>query len=769
MKRLIFIIGFLCCIIPFTASWGASWRTTKENKVLSPYFFVQSKNPSLDPFPLLETRANVAIAGVIAEIELTQVYKNEGKRTIEAVYVFPLGAKSAIHAMRMKIGKRVIEAKIEERAAAKRIYDQAKQEGKVASLLEQERPNVFQMKVANIMPGDRIEVKVSYTELLVPEKGIYEFVFPTVVGPRYTERQEKGGKETDKWVKTPYLHEGKEPPYKFDIAAHIRTGIPLDAVWVPSHKVVVQKSRDTAEIKLAPEETRAGNKDFILRYTLQGEQIQSGLLLYPGTEGKDENYFLLMLQPPKKVTTKQVPPREYCFIVDVSGSMYGFPLEVSKTLIKGIIQNLRRADYFNIVFFAGGSQVLSQHPLAATAENKAKALAMLQGQQGGGGTRLLPAIQQALALEKKQGLSRIIVTATDGYVDVEKETFDLIRKNLNEANFFAFGIGTSVNRYLIEGMARAGMGEPFVVTQQAEAAQAAERFTEYVKNPLLTDIKVDFRGFDAFDVEPLAVPDLFAQRPLILFGKYRHAQGTIAVTGNTADGAYKKIILVSSKSADEGNSALQYLWARERIARLDDYGKLGGEVKAEVTKLGLRYHLMTQYTSFVAVDTVVRDTGEAVTVKQPLPLPEGVSDLAVGEQGMARAKVAAPASSTMAFADASKAAGRLYEKEEKAGKTEQAVPAQISLIGGKFPAGMTMADAETALSAVKGELGQLFQQWGLTKAVVALYVEQGKVKTVQVKSHEGKGYKKEALTQVLQKIAFAASMHGLVELELVYR
>ena len=246
MKRLIFIIGFLCCIIPFTASWGASWRTAKENKVLSPYFFVQSKDPALDPFPLLETRAKVDIAGVIAEIELTQVYKNEGKRTIEAVYVFPLGTKSAIHAMRMKIGKRTIEAKIEERAAAKQIYEQAKQEGKVASLLEQERPNVFQMKVANIMPGDRIEVKVSYTELLVPEKGIYEFVFPTVVGPRYTERQEKGAKATDTWVKSPYLHEGKEAPYAFDIAAHIRAGIPLGAVWVPSHKVVVQKERDSA-------------------------------------------------------------------------------------------------------------------------------------------------------------------------------------------------------------------------------------------------------------------------------------------------------------------------------------------------------------------------------------------------------------------------------------------------------------------------------------------------------------------------------------------
>jgi Ca-activated chloride channel family protein len=757
MKKIALIIGFLICIIPFTASWGA-----KEEKVLSPYFFVQSEDPSLDPFPLLETKAKVAIAGVIAEIELTQVYKNEGKRTIEAVYVFPLGTKSAIHAMRMRIGSRTIEAKIEERLAAKRIYDQAKQEGKVASLLEQERPNVFQMKVANIMPGDRIEVKVSYTELLVPEAGTYEFVFPTVVGPRYTERKEKGARATDTWVKTPYLHEGKEAPYAFDIAAHIRAGIPLGAVWVPSHKVVVEKERDRAEIRLAPEEKKGGNKDFILRYTLQGEQIQSGLLLYPGDGEKGENYFLLMLQPPQRVTAKVVPAREYCFIVDCSGSMYGFPLEVSKTLIRGIIQGLRKQDYFNIIFFSGGSQVLSPQPLVATAENKARALAMLAGQQGGGGTRLLPALQQALALEKKEGLSRIIVTATDGYVDVEKEAFDLIRRNLNDANFFAFGIGTSVNRHLIEGMARAGRGEPFVVSNQKEAAQTAAKFAEYVKAPLLTEIKVTFQGFDAFDVEPLAIPDLFAQRPLILFGKYRDAKGSIVVKGKTVKGDYKKVILVNAQPADEGNAALQYLWARERIASLDDYGKVGGDVKEEVTKLGLRYHLMTQYTSFVAVDTIVRDTGESVTVKQPLPLPEGVSDLAVGERGIVRAKVAAPASSTMAFADASKAAGGFSEKEEKA------APAQIYLVGGKFPVGMTLADAEKALTPVKDELAKLFQQWGLTKAVVLLTVEQGQVRDCQITSYQGKGYKKDALKKVLQKMTFLPSLKGTIELEIEY-
>jgi Ca-activated chloride channel family protein len=751
MKKFIFIIGFLSCILPFTTAYGA-----EQEKVLSPYFFVQSEDPSVDPFPLLETKAKVDIAGVIAAIELTQVYKNEGKRTIEAVYCFPLGTKSAIHAMHMRIGDRIIEAKIEERAAAKRIYDQAKQDGKVASLLEQERPNVFQMKVANIMPGDRIEVQVNYTELLVPEKGTYEFVFPTVVGPRYSDKKAENAKDHDKWLKTPYLHEGQQPPYAFNINATLRTGIPLSSVWVPSHKVVVQKERDWAEIQLAPEENKGGNKDFILRYTLQGKRIQTGLLLYPGEE---ENFFLLMLQPPIKVTPSSIPPREYVFIVDCSGSMNGFPLDVSKALIKKIIQNLRRKDYFNILFFAGGSEVLSPHPLRATQENKRVALAMLEGKQGGGGTQILPALQRALALEKKEGLSRIIVTATDGYVAVEKEAFDLIRENLNEANFFAFGIGSSVNRYLIEGMARAGRGEPFVVTNQGEATQAAQRFIEYIDAPLLTDIEFALQGFDAYDVEPPALPDLFAQRPLILFGKYRNADGKIMVKGKTVRGDYKQVIPVSPQLADKHNEALRYLWARERIARLDDYGKVGVDVKEEVTELGLRYHLMTQHTSFVAVDTIVRDTGEVVTVKQPLPLPEGVSDYAVG--GNARTKLAAPMASLAKGAV-------MHEVADYAAVEEQKALPQIYLMCGKFPSGLTMGEVEKALASVKGDLEALFQEWGLIKVVVLLKVDQGKVKGMQIKSYQGKGYKKDALEKVFQKIAFDSSVNGTIEAELQY-
>ena len=243
---------------------------------------------------------------------------------------------------------------------------------------------------------------------------------------------------------------------------------------------------------------------------------------------------------------------------------------------------------------------------------------------------MLYALNNALSLEKQEGVSRTIVIATDGYVTVEKRVFDLINEKLGEANFFAFGIGTAPNRYIIEGIARAGRGEPFIATNAGEATEAAERFMEYIEHPLLTDIKVNFNGFDAYDVEPPGLPDLFAQRPLILFGKYVNASGTVRIDGNTASGDYRKDIAVTPLSEDTGNVALKYLWARERIARLSDYDRVDMDTKEEIIDLGLKYNLMTEYTSFVAVDAIVRETGEVVAVEQPIPLPQGVSDLALG-------------------------------------------------------------------------------------------------------------------------------------------
>lgn len=722
---------------------------------LSPYFLVEG-DPKVERFPLLKNDVKANIAGVVAEIELTQVYKNDGKKTIEAVYVFPLGTKSAIHAMTMKIGKRIIEAKIEETLKAQKIYQDAKNQGKVASLLEQKRPNVFQMKVANIMPGDVIEVAVKYTEILVPEKGIYEFVFPTVVGPRYTgEKSDSAIKGQDNWLVSPYLHEGKLAPYEFGMKINLNAGLALADVWVTSHKVSIKKQgADNAVIVLASDEKNGGNRDFILRYNLKGNAIHTGLLLYPG---EDEKFFLLMLEPPEVVNIDMVPAREYVFIVDVSGSMHGFPLDVSKALIKTIIENLRTKDYFNILFFSGGSDVLSQYPLAATQENKKKAIEMVMSQSGGGGTQILDAFQRALALEKKKSLSRIIVTATDGYVAVEKEVFDLMRDNLDQANFFAFGIGSGVNRYLIEGIARVGKGEPFIATNEKEATLAAEKFIDYVKNPLLTDIKVSFEGFDAYEVEPLSVPDLFAQRPLVVFGKYKNASGMIRVTGRTTRGDYVRKISVTPSLEDRENVALKYIWAREKIARLADYSQVGADVKDEVTKLGLKYHLMTEYTSFVAVDMIVRETGEVVTVKQPLPLPQGVSDYAVG--GMAGQTRAYPQACTEKLA-----------KDEGHGTLPKPVSErQLYLTGGKTPVGVSLDDAEKAiLSQLKQEVEKSFKEWKLEKVTLILGVENGKVTSVKVKEFKGKKCDPTVLEKIFKKLQLPASFKGNLELNLEY-
>ncbi len=413
----------------------------------------------------------------------------------------------------------------------------------------------------------------------------------------------------------------------------LTSGVPIASLTSSSHEVAIKYSGKTsAQISLKDEKT-GGNKDFVLRYTLAGGKIETGLLLYPGQE---ENFFMLMLEPPARVNPEAVLPREYIFIVDVSGSMHGFPLDTAKALMKNVISDLKPQDFLNVLLFASGSATLSPTgSLPASEANKAKALAFIQSQPGGGGTNIVPALTTALALPRTQGVSRIVTVVTDGYVDVEPRVFQLIRDNLGAANLFAFGIGTSVNRHLIEGMARAGMGETFVVLNSGEAAKQAAKFRQYIANPVLTDIKVAYEGFSASEVEPQALPDLFAMRPLTLLGKYRGSPtGAIVVRGKTAKGPYEQRLELKEAKAGPENAALRLLWARQRIMNLVDFSRFdreNQEVVKEVTALGLKYSLMTPYTSFVAVDQVKRADGQVVTVKQPLPLPEGVSDLAIGE------------------------------------------------------------------------------------------------------------------------------------------
>jgi Ca-activated chloride channel family protein len=614
---------------------------TYSDQTLSPHFLVKSDDPEIDQLPLKSTSAVVNISGVIADVTIIQIYKNEGSRPLEAIYVFPASTRAAVYGMKMTIGERTITAKIHRRKEARQVYETAKQAGKRASLLEQHRPNVFQMNVANILAGDTIRVELKYTELLVPTDRVYTFVYPTVVGPRYSETPAKQAPRSEKWVENPYLHQDQAPPYTFDFSVNLTAGLPIQNLTCPSHRVDLQYlSPDTATLRLHPAEGSGGNRDFILKYRLAGEKIETGMLL---SGGQDENFFLLMVQPPKRVLQSHIPPREYIFIVDVSGSMHGFPLDMSKNLLKDLITNLRSTDRFNVLLFAGGSSVLAEKSLAATPNNIQHAIQVIEGQRGGGGTRLLPAMKRALSIPKIEGYSRTVVVATDGYVSVEEQVFDLMRNRLGDANMFTFGIGSSVNRHLIEGMARVGMGEPFVITHLDEAAAKAEQFRKLIQSPVLTTINVDFGKFEVFDVEPLSIPDVMADRPVIIFGKYRgRPKGAIEIRGISGDHNFVKRIKPADATSTQTNLALRYLWARYRISLLADYNRLrpDDERIEEVTQLGLHYNLLTAYTSFVAVDSRVRLTdGQTTTVRQPLPLPRGVSDYAVGHSSLARKRI----------------------------------------------------------------------------------------------------------------------------------
>ena len=626
----------LCVLLVGGASWAQS--DAPSSKTEAPYFYLPGADPKLDALPLKNTQVDVRIAGVIADVTVTQTYKNEGQRPIEAKYLFPGSTRAAVYAMNVRLGDRLVTAQIKGKEQAKIEYTQAKQAGKTAALLEQHRPNVFQMAVANILPGDDVKVELRYTELLVPDAGQYQFVFPTVVGPRYNSPDSQSAKS--EWLAQPTQGAGQAPLSGFDLKLRLDAPLPLQSVQSKTHKLRLTPDGDKRmSMALDPSAGPANNRDFVLDYALSGTQVSSGLMLM---QGEKENFFLAMVQPPKAVSAKAIAPREYIFVVDISGSMHGFPLDTAKAMLRELIGGLRPSDTFNVMLFSGSNRMLNAHSVPATQANVDNAIATIDKYEGGGSTEMMPALRRVYAQAKSPSTSRSVIVVTDGYVSVETEAFKLIRENLNRANVFAFGIGSSVNRELIEGMARAGMGEPFVITQPDQAKVQADRFRRMVSEPVLTAVKAEFEGVEVEDVVPEQLPDVLAERAVVVYGKWRAKDGEgfpgqIRISGQTPDGAFSQVLPLADAKVEAGqNTALRQLWARARIAMLNDQEHLdgGSALREQIMNLGLNYSLLTNYTSFLAVDQVVRvkNPGDTPTVNQPLPMPEGVSNLAVGAQ-----------------------------------------------------------------------------------------------------------------------------------------
>lgn len=630
-RRLLCILSVLFLLANDMPTVHAQEEETDEDKTQSPYFYVESKEVGVDSFPLKSTEVTTNIDGVIADTYVVQTYANQGKEPINASYVFPASTKVTIHGMQMQVGNQTVTATIKEKEEAKEEFEAAKSEGKSASMLSEERANVFTMDVANIMPGDEVRIELHYTEMITPSEGTYQFVYPTVTGPRYVGPILDDSGNREEWTGTPYLKEGSTPTDDYKINVTVSSGVPITSLSSSSHDINIEWTENTtAHVSLANSSDYAGNRDFILDYRLTGEQINAGLIT---SQNENENVFMLMIQPPERYEIEEIPPREYIFVLDVSGSMSGFPLDTAKELINNLVSGLRETDTFNLILFSGDSLQMADSSVPATKENIDKALKLISEQEGAGGTELEAALEDALNTPADEDVSRNIVIISDGYIRGESEVFELVNENLESADFFPFGIGSAVNRYLVEGIAAIGQGEPFVVTDEEEAEEVAERFRTYIQSPVLTDIKVSFEGFDTYDVEPAVLPTLYAQKPIVLLGKWKgEAEGTIQIEGMTGEGEYSQTIDVAD-SIDGQNDAVGYLWARKRVERLTDYGRTTDDsaIKAEVTQIGLNYNMITPYTSFVAViDTVRNPDGESTDVDQPLPLPLEVSDLAVG-------------------------------------------------------------------------------------------------------------------------------------------
>lgn len=566
--------------------------------------FIKAENESGAPVdvPLQSISAEVKIAGVIAEVTSKQVYFNSSEKPVNAQYIFPCSTKAAVYAMTMKIGDRLIVAKIKEKKEAKQQFEEAVQKGKTASLLQQHRPNVFQMDLGNIPPLTRVEIALKYTEFIESEDGVYQFVYPTIVGKRYDKEVE--GSES--WSLNPYanLDQGEEPNVKlpeFNIQVTLRTPLPIHGLNIISHQSEINYlGRKEANVILNNGQ-KTENKDFILQYRLKGEKVETGMMLW---EGEKENFFLFMGESPKRVVPDEIPPREYFFIVDVSGSMNGFPLNISKMLMREILNDLRPQDKFNVLLFAASSQVLFKSPQTASRANISNAISFIDGSSGSGGTHLLSALQDAFSYVDQNSSSAFVIL-TDGFVTVEKKAFDFISNNLHKASFYPIGIGASVNRHLIEGIAHFGRTEPFIITKPEQGKKTAKRFKEYVSAPVLTNIDVVFDGLETYDVIPASVPDLLGDRPVTVFGKWKGTpKGEVLLTGISATGKYTYTTKVKKNQGDEKNMSLMYLWARNKLKTLSDYNTLShtDEYKNEIKKIGLKYSLLSEYTSFLAID-----------------------------------------------------------------------------------------------------------------------------------------------------------------------
>lgn len=580
--------------------------------------------------PLKKTDVRAEISGFISRVTVTQTFQNPFAEKIEAVYTFPLPNDAAVDDMTIEIGERLVKGKIMERKKAQETYEAAKQQGKTAALLEQQRPNIFTQSVANITSGAEIKVVITYVETLKYADDTYEFRFPMTIGERYI----PSSVNTEDAAKISPKSKSR-PGHTVSLEVNLEAGVSVENLSSVTHEIeTAQFSPSKYSVRLNSEE-EIPNRDFVLRYKTAGVKIEDAILTHRDSRG---GFFTLLLQPPDRVMPADTMPKEIVFVMDTSGSMDGFPIKKAKEAMRLTLENVNPNDTFNVITFAGDTRILFENPVAATKENIEKAKKWLDDSDAGGGTEMITAIRAALAPSDSQNHVRIVCFMTDGQVGDEAEIIAEVQKHPN-ARVFAFGIGDSVNHFLLDEISREGRGEVEYVGLKDNGSAAARRFYERVRNPLLTDISLEFQGIETDEVFPKLIPDLFDAKPVAVVGRYKlGGEGKIIMRGKMQGQPFERAITVNFPNTEAANDVLATIWARRKVAdltRLDYTGlqknAMREDLQSVMTNLGLEFKILTPFTSFVAVDEQsVTDGSQPVRTEVPIAAPQNGEELPKG-------------------------------------------------------------------------------------------------------------------------------------------
>ncbi|HUS54762.1 MAG TPA: VIT domain-containing protein [Thermohalobaculum sp.] len=631
--------------------------------------------------PVLKTEVTGDLDGDLATITVRQVFANPTLTPMNARYLFPLNKDAAVHAMQMQVGDELVIATIAKRQEARETFETAKQEGKAAALLEQQRPNMFTQEIANLMPGLPVTITMTYSQVVPRIDGAYELRVPLVVGPRYIPQQTVSIAElvdfhSDELQEEGFLPESDAqqtfgewlfptapaypevagltiPPLvdqdRVSLKVNLRSGIPINSVASATHGLDVAGGETAKTITLGAGAT-IDNRDFVLRYSLASAQPQAGLLTH---QDEDGTTFSMLIEPPQVAQEGDIAAREMVFILDTSGSMHGNPIEASKTFMRHALKTLRPADSFRIISFSNAANEFSTGAIAATPRNLAAGTAYVDQLQASGGTEFLSGLRAAYARPTPPNLLRIVVFLSDGYVGNEAEILRLIARDVGKGRLYAFGVGTAVNRYLIVEMARLGRGLSRIIDPTTDGNAEAIAFASRLRTPVLTDIRIDWGDLAPQDVTPAFIPDLFDGDSIRVQGRIEGTAGQVVEVHGRVNGRPVSMPLqfAPSEAPVAGGKAIPFIWARSLVAdgmrelMVPSELRLSGwsdeEIEKRVTGLGLANSLVTQWTSFIAASQQVVNTEPetAISADVPLPMVKGVTKEAYPPQPGTKAQL----------------------------------------------------------------------------------------------------------------------------------